>query len=555
MVQEATVYRTGSTLQATLAPTASRGGVPSDWNAEPDQPGHILNRPFCDEILWQPVLPQITAAVEVGQNSNVAQLPAFALAEGESYKVIYNGREYLCPTVVYVGIGSDKVILTLGDMWLKEYPFFLQNRSAYMPDEGDFIMVEDGVQRVTLSISQRVVQVRKLDRRFLPEDIGVQSDWNATTEEAGHILNRTHWTERGMMEILPETTLATEEDLRAVPALGLVSGNTYTVTFNGAEFSCIAFPMDLDGISLTVLGNTKVVDGEDNGIPFSIAELPPDIAAGAGQNVMVEVLSEDYSIPFVITICGESEIIHKLEPKFLPDGAPYLEVRPSDGLPETVVANYDQEKGMGEITPYLDILPGGLFTVTYNGVEYRCKAQKMEQDGAIFTILGDGSSLGLTGNGEPFMLMCLPKAWAITEGIGAVVMVTDNPKSVTLKIEGTNRIAYPLSRELLPATDLINIRAYPDYTQVKLDATSATRITLTEEDRMILVNAKDSGIVKLNIWLDINGTCRFFTCTVSLIYSPENIYGTCLLHDGTYLVMQLVGNILHMWHKSKPGQI
>ena len=255
------------------------------------------------------------------------------------------------------------------------------------------------------------------------------------------------------------------------------------------------------------------------------------------------------------TMMGEKTTLKKIDPKFLPDGAPYLEVRPSDGLPETVVANYDQEKGMGEITPYLDILPGGLFTVTYNGVEYRCKAQKMEQDGAIFTILGDGSSLGLTGNGEPFMVMCLPKALAITEGIGAVVMVTDNPKSVTLKIEGTNRIAYPLSRELLPATDLINIRAYPDYTQVKLDATSATRITLTEEDRMILVNAKDSGIVKLNVWLDINGTCRFFTCTVSLIYSPENIYGTCLLHDGTYLVMQLVGNILHMWHKSKPGQI
>ena len=148
---------------------------------------------------------------------------------------------------------------------------------------------------------------------------GGGADWNAAEGEPGHVQNRTHWVESGgMMEILPETTLADMADMQAIPPIGFVAGNTYVVKFNGTEYTCVAFTMEMDGMSFVCLGNTMAATGEDNGIPFIWSEVPPEFAAQAGTNHMIEPVVE-VDIPYIVTVYGEGEVVHKLDPKFLPD--------------------------------------------------------------------------------------------------------------------------------------------------------------------------------------------------------------------------------------------
>lgn len=143
---------------------------------------------------------------------------------------------------------------------------------------------------------------------------GAQPDWNAAEGEPGHVLNRTHYIERSISEILPETTV---EIVDGAGALGqtynLTLGETYTVTWNGTayETECVDGGMMFPGA--LALGNIGALLGEPNtDDPFCII-FSPTLLDGVG----VFVFAFDDSTTVTLSVTGLMETVHRLASKFI----------------------------------------------------------------------------------------------------------------------------------------------------------------------------------------------------------------------------------------------
>lgn len=148
--------------------------------------------------------------------------------------------------------------------------------------------------------------------------IAEEPNWNAAEGEPGHVLNRTHWVEGGMTEILPSYTIASEEDMYGIPSLNLVVGNTYVVKIAGfGEWTCVAFSANIDGIQVVAIGNREEEGGAGTGEPFVLVEFPPEVAAEMGVNVMLQPLIDAIPMPVTFSISCSQEKVHKLDSKFL----------------------------------------------------------------------------------------------------------------------------------------------------------------------------------------------------------------------------------------------
>ena len=136
---------------------------------------------------------------------------------------------------------------------------------------------------------------------------GSQADWNAAKGQPGHVLNRTHWVEGGMVEVLAETTLAGTD---ITTPFELKVGETYTVRFNGVEYTCVCAEQDAGGGV-----NLPAVTAE----PFLLFNVPADMVAEVGMYGLLTPLVELTAAP-TLAIYHNAETVHRLDPKFLPDG-------------------------------------------------------------------------------------------------------------------------------------------------------------------------------------------------------------------------------------------
>lgn len=153
----------------------------------------------------------------------------------------------------------------------------------------------------------------------VPQGESVTPDYAAAEGEPGHILNRTHWVEKvGMVEILPDTTIEYNEDeghMAYIPSLVLEVGKTYIVKWNGTEYTCVvqdvsAF-METEGA--VALGDLSDFGLNGNGEPFILLYLEGTLMA-----------ETDTTEPITISIKTDGKIVHKLDPKYLPDNVPSI---------------------------------------------------------------------------------------------------------------------------------------------------------------------------------------------------------------------------------------
>lgn len=145
------------------------------------------------------------------------------------------------------------------------------------------------------------------------------ADWNAAEGEPGHVLNRTHYTEMVMGELLPETTVEIDPEggqgYLTEPVLSVKKGEEYTVTWNGTEYKCVAQEVTQDGVTGIVLGNPVAVGGADSGEPFVILCASAEQAAHAGVSIIIIPLDGSTSVTFAIK--GNVEIVHPLDAKYI----------------------------------------------------------------------------------------------------------------------------------------------------------------------------------------------------------------------------------------------
>ena len=161
-----------------------------------------------------------------------------------------------------------------------------------------------------------------------------KGNWNQNDPEAAdYIKNRTHYVEYGdnLVEILPAASLALNEENGAfmlLDAIELTAGKQYVVKFtdssnNEVEYTtmCVDAPENEDGMKW-MLGDAGLMEGTPTtGEPFIMIVLDPSVVPQIGFGAMVMWIGG--TVLQTISISAQEEIVHKLDPKYLPGKVVY----------------------------------------------------------------------------------------------------------------------------------------------------------------------------------------------------------------------------------------
>lgn len=180
-----------------------------------------------------------------------------------------------------------------------------------------------------------------------------QPNWDASENELGHILNRTHYTEKVEGVILNNAYSDTKSEgmftIAQPLASNLTLGSSYHVIYNGTSYyNCICSEVELFGVKGLGLGNTQYMGGSlQTNHPFSFVAIPDDMVASFG--LYGGVLALDGASNITISILGVSEVIHKIDDKYINFPNSFLRNGSSIGsLRGTFAAIEDEEYKMGE---------------------------------------------------------------------------------------------------------------------------------------------------------------------------------------------------------------
>lgn len=149
---------------------------------------------------------------------------------------------------------------------------------------------------------------------------GGVSSWNDIPDKPEGL----PYVERGYGVVLPETTVETAQGgtVAVLPdVLDVSIGRTYDVSWNGEKYTCVAqLVEDPDtGAAQVGLGNLgSLTGGDSTGEPFVIAALDAETAENIGIGCTIMVF--DGSTSLTVSIDGEIDIIHPIDPKCLPGG-------------------------------------------------------------------------------------------------------------------------------------------------------------------------------------------------------------------------------------------
>lgn len=155
---------------------------------------------------------------------------------------------------------------------------------------------------VVASVGQTIV-VKEVDENGKP-----------TAWESADYQERTHWSKIETVDIIPvcDVTPVLNEDfglnVATLAPFELTEGNTYSVVFDGEQYTCIAKTGDTP-FQYIGIGNAAFVGGENTGEPFIIAHLP---TFG-----MYCVLCADTNTHNVVVI-GEKVVYHQIPDGYVP---------------------------------------------------------------------------------------------------------------------------------------------------------------------------------------------------------------------------------------------
>jgi hypothetical protein len=267
---------------------------------------------------------------------------------------------------------------------------------------------------VTAEVGQTIV-VEEVDENGKP------TKWKAADYQP-----RTHYTE-GIDVVLFEGVFNNRKNTAAYalePAVSFTPGKKYTVTLDGVAYVAEAY-LDQDCVTIGTHYDSDTCAFDYSEFPFSFYSYDDDGLVCEG--------SCSTTGDHTLTIVEDNKTVHKIDPKFLPEGVGYSEVK--EILPEITV-ELDPEAGMGVIPVDFTVEAGKEYMVKYNGVEYVTTC--MEVAGTF--ALGNAGALGggVPVTTEPFCL-----AYSVLDHdendnpiMGWAVAALDGSASVTLSIKG-----------------------------------------------------------------------------------------------------------------------
>lgn len=235
----------------------------------------------------------------------------------------------------------------------------------------------------------------------------------APADFPGEILSITGGSEEGRTTVWAEQEVAIDpgDGFGGGPATAaLVVGNTYTVTWDGVEYECIADVVVTDasnGFGYPFIGNPALAAdvgavGDDNGLPFAILYAPRHIT-GAEFNGIVVYANDTNN--HTVGIYTESIAVE-----------PLLAAQTYEGF------GFDSSMGvyMYTVNPSpVELAVGETYIVKWDGAFYTCAAQDMSAvaEGAVG--VGNLVPVGGTGNYEGFIVGCMGGALMLVSFDGA----------------------------------------------------------------------------------------------------------------------------------------
>ena len=454
-----------------------------DWNAAEGEAGHVLNRTHWSKTTISEILPECSLTAK---NKSSIITDRLDLVVDNTYIVNWNGVSYTCvarpvqldltTTLLILGNGVVFGMADTGEPFtIAKYP---DDQAAQVGFYGAVLHLDDSTS-ATLSILEEAKEIHKLDEKYLPDNaINVQPDLGQNDESASdYVKNRTHYAEDVFVEFIPEThtvfTASPGSTNWEQKYTGHFTGNVeltkpeydelFRVIWNGTQYDCeVNGYTKPDGKSGRGIGNTGMFGGVYiYEYPFLIAFFDGDEAAELGYNYIVYV--DDNSTEATFSVSKLTEVVHKLDEKYLPDNA--INVQPDwnqsdenaadyvknrthwskttigEVLPETTVngeSGWASGTGMVSIQYPVSFILGETYTVNWNGVEYQCVAYEL----AGLPAIGNGSMMGGSDTGEPFLIGA--------DDTECMVFVLDDSTSVTISIMGEIEEIHKLDEKFIP---------------------------------------------------------------------------------------------------------
>lgn len=300
---------------------------------------------------------------------------------------------------------------------------------------------------------------------------------------------RTHWKEEGGIDILPEMTLEGEDgDFSILEPFAneIVVGETYTVTYNGTDYTCTAFPLQ-EGEGAPIMpsvGNQTVIGGEDTGEPFFIAYVPPEIVGMVGAyGIAMDVTG---AASATVRIRGDGVAYHKLDPGYLP--IPMTDAS-TEILPETAFEMWEGYEGEFWTDVPLSAMPavGETYTVTWNSVDYECAVSEADVfgEGVNFPVAGDVSlfETGEPTGSYPFVIYFVPSEYVVddTETVGAIAIDGSTEATIRIRKKGGIKIAAEaLDLDWIPKLENVGETIF----KTSVDDVLTTTIDVTLSDKV-----------------------------------------------------------------------
>ena len=264
-----------------------------DWNQnDATQPDYVKNRPFYTGDPVETVLvEESTVAFIDNSGLYTAQFPSTVeVTAGETYKTSWDGTIYECACVLFSNVYAIGNLSIQGIGPDTGEPFLIGvNNGA-----GIFIGTVDTSASHTISISERVAPVVKLDKKYL-----AQPDWNQNDKTAAdYVKNRPFYSETGTVTV---ENVIDGMPLERFPVFSV--GDTVTVNVDGVEHSLVAY----DDGGRVIIGDTSSSIGNGEG------QLGWQIYVNIGEEVCFGAMA-----PHTVSYFG-TDYYHKIDEKYLPD--------------------------------------------------------------------------------------------------------------------------------------------------------------------------------------------------------------------------------------------